>query len=325
VVTRALAVVAVLALATPAHADNPKLEQARKAIDEVRFDDAQRLLVGALADGGNSPSGVREIYKLSASTRSSSVSARSASSTSGAARARCGRGSRHRRRAQAARAVRGRPGVHRRARPPERDRDLAVDDRARCRRQRAVRHGDVGVDRRRHTGGAVDRASRAPPVGDESPGDRRGLRRSRQSPDRAADRAARSARRGARPGPRARARGSWASAGGDPRAHDRRTFLSTSSDAWAVIVDRRPACTTPCSLQLAARQYVGLRNEESGRAGRRRLSARRQRGREGHTEAEGPARARDPLHGGLGGGDRHGISLTAVGCSQELGGLCLAA
>jgi hypothetical protein len=68
VVSRAISIVAMLALASSAHADSPKLEQARKAIDEVRFDDAQRLLVGALADGGNSPAAVREIYKLSAST-----------------------------------------------------------------------------------------------------------------------------------------------------------------------------------------------------------------------------------------------------------------
>jgi len=66
---RPLAVLAaVCALATTAYADSPKLAEARKAIDEVRFDDAQRLLVGALADGGNSPAAVREIYKLSAST-----------------------------------------------------------------------------------------------------------------------------------------------------------------------------------------------------------------------------------------------------------------
>lgn len=65
---RSLVVLSMLGLASSAHADSPKLEQARKAIDEVRFDDAQRLLVGALADGGNSPAAVREIYKLSAST-----------------------------------------------------------------------------------------------------------------------------------------------------------------------------------------------------------------------------------------------------------------
>ncbi len=67
-VTRALALFTVLLLATSARADSPKLDQARKAIEEVRFDEAQRLLVGALADGGNSPAGMREIYKLSAST-----------------------------------------------------------------------------------------------------------------------------------------------------------------------------------------------------------------------------------------------------------------
>lgn len=68
-VSRAFVVVAaVLVLASPALADSPKLDQARKAIDEVRFDDAQRLLVGAIADGGNSPAAMREIYKLSASS-----------------------------------------------------------------------------------------------------------------------------------------------------------------------------------------------------------------------------------------------------------------
>lgn len=60
--------VAVLALSSLAHADSPKLAQARAAIDEVKLDDAQRLLVGALQDGRNSPAAVREIYRLAGDT-----------------------------------------------------------------------------------------------------------------------------------------------------------------------------------------------------------------------------------------------------------------
>lgn len=64
-----IAVVVACALGAPsAHADSDRLAQARTALDEVKFDDAQRLLVGALEEGGNSPAAVREIYQLSAST-----------------------------------------------------------------------------------------------------------------------------------------------------------------------------------------------------------------------------------------------------------------
>lgn len=51
-----------------ARADSPKLAEARVAIDQVRYDDAQRLLVEALAAGGNSPNAIRKIYELAAST-----------------------------------------------------------------------------------------------------------------------------------------------------------------------------------------------------------------------------------------------------------------
>lgn len=60
--------VAVVAMATGARADSPKLAEARTAIHEVRYDDAQTLLVDALKDGGNSPAAVTEIYRLAAST-----------------------------------------------------------------------------------------------------------------------------------------------------------------------------------------------------------------------------------------------------------------
>ena len=65
-VIRALAIVCALACA--ARADSAKLEQARQAIDGVRYDEAQRLLVAALEAGANPPAALREIYRLSAST-----------------------------------------------------------------------------------------------------------------------------------------------------------------------------------------------------------------------------------------------------------------
>ncbi|HTR51617.1 MAG TPA: hypothetical protein VMJ10_12970 [Kofleriaceae bacterium] len=53
-------------VARTARADSPKLDQARAALAQVRYDSAQALLAGALQDGGNSPAAVREIYRLSA-------------------------------------------------------------------------------------------------------------------------------------------------------------------------------------------------------------------------------------------------------------------
>jgi hypothetical protein len=44
------------------------LARARRAVDEVRYDDARRLLVGALTHGGRDPEQLREIYRLSAVT-----------------------------------------------------------------------------------------------------------------------------------------------------------------------------------------------------------------------------------------------------------------
>lgn len=65
----ALAALALLG-ATPrlAAADSARLTEARRAIDEVRYDKAQELLGAALRDGGNSPETTVEIYALAAST-----------------------------------------------------------------------------------------------------------------------------------------------------------------------------------------------------------------------------------------------------------------
>src|SRR5690606_6418262 len=67
VVIRVL-VLLVLAMPWIARADNPSLAEARKAIDEVRYDDARELLVQALKRGANRPEELVEIYKLSGAT-----------------------------------------------------------------------------------------------------------------------------------------------------------------------------------------------------------------------------------------------------------------
>lgn len=59
-------VLAVLIAAAPAHADSPRLADARRAVEAVDYDAARRLLVEALRDGDNSPAAMREIYRLSA-------------------------------------------------------------------------------------------------------------------------------------------------------------------------------------------------------------------------------------------------------------------
>ncbi len=63
-----LVVLLVLAIPLIARADNPSLGEARKAVEEIRYDDAQRLLVQALKQGANRPEELVEIYRLSAAT-----------------------------------------------------------------------------------------------------------------------------------------------------------------------------------------------------------------------------------------------------------------
>lgn len=58
----------VVAATTVSHADRGKLALARKELEAVNYDKAQIALVAALHDGGNLPTEVAEIYRLSAST-----------------------------------------------------------------------------------------------------------------------------------------------------------------------------------------------------------------------------------------------------------------
>jgi hypothetical protein len=54
--------------ASVAWADHPQLTAARRAVQDVRYDDARGLLVAALAAGAATPEELREIYQLSAAT-----------------------------------------------------------------------------------------------------------------------------------------------------------------------------------------------------------------------------------------------------------------
>jgi hypothetical protein len=63
-----LLLVLLVVLPSIARASNPSLADARKAVDEIRYDDARELLVQALKQGGNRPDELVEIYRLSAAT-----------------------------------------------------------------------------------------------------------------------------------------------------------------------------------------------------------------------------------------------------------------
>jgi len=68
-VTRRLLVLLLVAGGV-AHADNSALVEARRAVQEVRYDDAERLLVDALKAGTSGTDELSEIYQLSAATAS---------------------------------------------------------------------------------------------------------------------------------------------------------------------------------------------------------------------------------------------------------------
>jgi hypothetical protein len=68
VVIRVVVVFVVLLASGRVAAENADLVAARRAVEDVRYDDARRLLVEALKRGTNSPAELREIYRLSAAT-----------------------------------------------------------------------------------------------------------------------------------------------------------------------------------------------------------------------------------------------------------------
>ena len=49
---------------------------------------------------------------------------------------------------------------------------------------------------------------------------------------------------------------------GPPPGSTQATFVSTSSEGWEVLLDRQPACATPCSLYVPPMRYVTLRSRD---------------------------------------------------------------
>lgn len=48
----------------------------------------------------------------------------------------------------------------------------------------------------------------------------------------------------------------------EPSGATQATFVSTTSEGWDVLLDREPACTTPCSLYVPPMRYVTLRSRD---------------------------------------------------------------
>ncbi|MGE0549870.1 MAG: hypothetical protein AB7O24_08095 [Kofleriaceae bacterium] len=103
------------------------------------------------------------------------------------------------------------------------------------------------------------------------------------------------------------------------------TFVSTTADGWDVVIDREPACATPCSLWVAPLQFVSLRTQERRPI---RLDV-------GYLPAGSVMVAAKPLSKGMyatgltftalsGMAVVTGITLTAVGCAGDRDTMCKA-
>lgn len=49
---------------------------------------------------------------------------------------------------------------------------------------------------------------------------------------------------------------------GPPPGATQATFVSTTSEGWEVLLDREPACATPCSIYVPPMRYVTLRSRD---------------------------------------------------------------
>lgn len=310
-VTRALALL--LALATAARADSPKLPQARTAVDEGRFDEAQRLLVGALNDGGNSTAAMREIYRLSASTalvlgqrevgeqyyrRWLALDAGAAVGADVAPKLREPFEA-----AQAYIAAHGRLTATATWRSAS-ELEIAVSEPFAMAASATTTGGQPVALSTEHRARLTPTGT--PPVTVAILDDHANhLLELQTAPPERID-----------PVP-------VAPPASVPARTTDATFLSTGSVSWDVQVDRRPACATPCSLQLAPRQFVVLQTAD----GDQRLDV-------GYLPTGSVVVKGRPSRMGRralgvtfavlsGAAIISGIAITAAGCSTEFGGLCI--
>ena len=101
------------------------------------------------------------------------------------------------------------------------------------------------------------------------------------------------------------------------------TFVSNSSQPWEVLLDRRPACETPCSIYVPPMQFVTLRSRDRVMLDVGFLP-------QGSVVVRGTHLADGAYAGGVigttfsGMGLATGITLTAVGCATDRDIMCKA-
>ena len=101
------------------------------------------------------------------------------------------------------------------------------------------------------------------------------------------------------------------------------TFVSTSSRPWEVLVDRQPACETPCSIYVPPMRFVTLRSRDRVLLDVGYLP-------QGSVVVRGTHLSDGAYAGGIVGttfaglGVATGITLTAVGCATDRRGMCTA-
>lgn len=110
---------------------------------------------------------------------------------------------------------------------------------------------------------------------------------------------------------------------GPPPGSTQATFVSTSSEGWEVLLDRQPACETPCSIYVPPMRYVTLRSRDRVLLDVGYLP-------QGSVVVRGKPLSNGAYAGGIVGttfagmGLVTGITLTAVGCATDRDGMCTA-
>ncbi len=110
---------------------------------------------------------------------------------------------------------------------------------------------------------------------------------------------------------------------GPPPGSTPATFTSASSEPWQVLIDRHPACETPCSIYVPPMRFVTLRSRDHVLLEIGMLPPT-------PVVVRGTHLASGAYAGGIVGttfagmGVVTGITLTAVGCATDHRGMCTA-
>jgi len=110
---------------------------------------------------------------------------------------------------------------------------------------------------------------------------------------------------------------------GPPPGSTQATFVSTSSEGWEVLLDRQPACATPCSIYVPPMRFVTLRSRDRVLLDVGYLP-------QGSVIVRGKPLSNGAYAGGIVGttfagmGLATGITLTAVGCATDRERMCTA-